>query len=137
MKADRLLGAATRVVVGAALVVLIGGLSRVPFGGVDEGAAALRLTWRLRGEEAAPCRTPTEAELADLPVHMRNPDACIGDLPPFALRVTVDGEVRVERIVRPSGARGDRPLFVYEELPLPPGRHALEVRFGAVEAESA
>jgi hypothetical protein len=116
----------------ATLFLMLGlaGLSRVPLRSGGAGEAALRFSWRLRGEEAAACRLPTADELADLPVHMRNPDACVGDLPPFELRVDVDDVTRVSRLVRPSGARGDRPLFVYDDLRVSPGPHRLSVRFG-------
>jgi hypothetical protein len=113
------------------LVLILAGLSRVPLGSDVTDEAALRFSWRLRGEEAATCRLPTEEELADLPVHMRNPEACVGVLPPFELRVDLDDVTWVSRQVLPSGARGDRPLFVYEELRVPPGQHRLSVRFGA------
>ena len=122
---------AGRALVTVVLALGVAGLSRLPLRSSDDDEAALRFSWRLRGEEAAACRLPTEEELADLPVHMRNPDACVGVLPPFELRVDLDDVTRVSREVLPSGARGDRPLFVYEDLRVPPGRYRLSVRFGA------
>ncbi len=117
------------VVLSLGLVALLGALARVPLAGADADRAALRLTWRLRGEEATVCQRPTEAELENLPIHMRNPDACVGDLPPFQLEVHIDGEPRVSRLVHPAGVRGDRPIFVYDELMLEPGRHRVVVTF--------
>lgn len=122
---------ALRALATGLLALVVAGLSRVPLGSSVADEAALRFSWRLRGEEAAACRLPTAEELADLPVHMRNPDACVGVLPPFELRVDLDDVTRVSRQVSPSGARGDRPLFVYEDLRVPPGRYRLSVRFGA------
>lgn len=121
--------------VSVALVVVLAAGSRVPISALDADRAVVRLSWRLRAEEGAECRRPTQEELDRLPVHMRNPDACIGDLAPYELRVDVDGTRRVTRIVRPAGVRGDRPIFVYEELRLAPGRHTLAVRFGVQGAE--
>jgi len=121
---------ALRVMVTLLLLLGVAGLSRVPLRSGDAGDAALRFSWRLRGEEAATCRRPTPDELAGLPVHMRNPDACVGELTPFEFRVDLDQVTRVSRLVRPSGVRGDRPLFVYDELRVAPGRHRLSVRFG-------
>jgi hypothetical protein len=40
--------------------------------------------------------------------------------------VALDGRPLFERTYRPGGLRHDGPTFVYEELPLPPGRHVLE-----------
>jgi hypothetical protein len=128
------------VAVGLALglAAVVGFLARAPLQGLNADRAALRFTWRLRGEEVVECRRPTEADLADLPVHMRNPDACVGDIPPFVLEVSVGGETRITRVVRPAGARGDRPLYVFEELWLEPGRYEIVVNFrreGTPDAE--
>jgi hypothetical protein len=128
------LARAVRLLASVALVASMGALSRLPYSASDEGETALRLSWRFRGEEAASCRRPTEAELEELPAHMRNPDACSGTLPSFELRVEIDGETKVARMVRPSGARGDRPVFVYHELRLSPGIHRVAVRFGPADA---
>lgn len=121
---------AVRILVTGLLALGLAALSRLPLQTGDTDEAVLRFSWRLRGEEAAACRLPTPDELADLPIHMRNPDACVGDLPPFHFSVDLDDVSRVDRLVRPSGARGDRPLFVYDELRVPPGTHRLVVRFG-------
>ncbi|HEX5634316.1 MAG TPA: hypothetical protein VFX50_13845, partial [Gemmatimonadales bacterium] len=51
----------------------------------------------------------------------------------YRLRAWVDGELRVDREVAPLGARGDRPLFVEQDLSLPPGRHELKVEFEPLE----
>ena len=125
--------AVARIVLGAVVAVLLaialGGLSRFPVSGVHETQAALRFTWRLRAEEAGECERPSAEELADLPVHMRNPDACVGPVPAHRLRVQVDGEERFDIMIEASGARGDRPLFVFREMLLPPGRHDVRVSF--------
>lgn len=119
-----------RWVVSAGLVALLAAASRVPLSAPDADRSVVRLSWRLRAEEGAECRRPTPEELEQLPVHMRNPDACVGELAPYELRIVVDGAPRVTRVVRPAGVRGDRPIFVYDELRLDPGRHTLSVRFG-------
>ncbi len=119
-----------------ALVALLAALSRVPAPAPEGDGAALRFSWRFRAGDAADCRRPTQAELEELPVHMRNPDACIGDLAPYELEVLVDGTRRLGTVLEPMGVRGDRPIFVYEELRLPPGRYGLTVRFGLQDGES-
>ena len=65
---------------------------------------------------------------------MRNPDACVGEVPPFQLRVRVDGTPVVDRRVRASGARGDRPIYVLQDVRVPPGPHHLSVDFEQVAA---
>lgn len=96
----------------------------------------LRMDWRLRGEESGPCLRPSDEAQAAAPAHMQNPDACLGALPPYRLVVTVDGEVRVEERVRGGGARRDRPLTVYGELPLTPGRRVVEASFFREDGEA-
>jgi hypothetical protein len=130
-----------RLVLGALVAVLLtialGALSRVPAPGIDSREAALRLSWRLRSEETGECRRPTAEELQDLPSHMQNPDACAGVLPAYRLQVEVDGNERFDDLVEASGARGDRPLFVYREVRLPPGQHSVRVQFSPEEAGDA
>lgn len=103
--------------------------SSLPLGWSDGEMALLQLSWRLRGEETGECLRPTPEQLAELPPHMQNPDACVGGLPPYDLRLRVDGaEVLQERLVG-GGARGDRPLTVYERIPIAPGRREIQVEF--------
>ncbi|HSG46571.1 MAG TPA: hypothetical protein VLA43_02035 [Longimicrobiales bacterium] len=125
------------VAVTLGLVVALGALSRIPLEGDHAGDAAVRLAWRVRAEEVGGCRRPTAEELAELPVHMQNPDACVGSIPPFRLTAEVDGATLADAVVEAAGARGDRPLYVYREIILEPGTHQVRVRFtpenGAVE----
>lgn len=116
----------------AALAVLlaVAALTRVPYRIAADDEAQLRLSWRLRSDQVGVCVRPTPEELADLPRHMQNPDACSGTVPPFRLQVRVDGRTVVDDRVRPGGARADRPMYVLRELPVTPGPHQLEISFG-------
>jgi hypothetical protein len=96
----------------------------------------VRLSWRAVGERIEKCRVPSEEELAALPPHMRQKEICEGNLAPFALEVHLDGERVVDREVRPAGAREDRPTYVFEEIPVAPGPHDLEVVFAVAEGEA-
>ena len=75
------------------------------------------------------CRTPTAEELENLPPHMRRTEICGGSLLPYRLQVVVDNDTLIDAEIRPAGAREDRPLFVFQDLPLEPGTHAVTVRF--------
>lgn len=99
--------------------------------------ATLRLSWRVDGVVIEECRTRTEAELEAMPVHMRNPEACIGELAPFSLSVSVDGGTVLSETLVPGGARGDRPVFVFDEIRVPPGSRRLSVDFRAVTPDGA
>lgn len=120
-------GLAAAFVVGSFLA--LGGLTRLPYRAHPDDDARLRLSWRIRGEQAGGCRTPTAEELERLPPHMRNPDACVGSVPPFHLEVVADDRPVVSDTVRPSGARGDRPVYVFRDVALSPGLHRIRVRF--------
>ena len=139
-----------RVAVGTALVLAavlaMGALTRVPFRASPD-QAELRLAWRFRVPRVEHCREPTEEELEQLPVHMRQDEICEGRPVAYQLTVRVNGQLRHRSEVQASGARGDRPLYVFEALPLPPGAHRIQVVFqredlngdpdqGAVEAEA-
>jgi hypothetical protein len=43
--------------------------------------------------------------------------------------VEVDESTLVDRLVAAAGARADRPLYVFEQLPMPPGTHHVEIAF--------
>ncbi len=107
----------------------LGALSRWPQALDARGAALLRLSWRVRSVRVRECHRLTPGELAALPAHMREPEVCEGRLAPYRLRLTVDGRIVESSLIAGSGARQDRPLYVYRDLPLAPGRHAVRVDF--------
>lgn len=121
--------------VAVALTVLTAWGSKVPVTFSGDSTALLRLSWRVQGIATEECRTLTEEELARLPIHMRNPQACIGVIASYALEVRVDGTVLARDTVRPPGARGDRPLNVLREFSLPAGEHEVAVSFVAIFPE--
>jgi hypothetical protein len=110
MKVTRVVGA----VVAVLMTVGISWMSRAPFEFGADGEALIRLSWRVDGVTVEACRTLSEEELADLPIHMRNPDACIGQMAPFVFRATLSGVALVNDTLSPGGARGDRPIYVLD-----------------------
>jgi hypothetical protein len=113
----------------AAVALALGALTRAPYTMEDSADAELRLTWRARASQVEECRRLTEAEQEALPVHMRREVICEGRVASYRLEVRVDGEVRHGATIRGAGARGDRPLYVFDAMRLPPGRHEVEVVF--------
>ncbi len=112
-------------------------LSTAPTDFLGDAGAAVRLSWRVDGVPVEACRTRTEEELAALPVHMRSPLECERTLAPFALDVDLGGRPVVRDTVFPRGVRGDRPLYVFRDFPVAPGRTAVSVRFEALAADGA
>jgi hypothetical protein len=127
-----------RVALGASLVVAsalgMGLASRFSYGADGGDQAELRLTWRTRAPQIEECRRLTQAEQEALPVHMRREVICEGRVSSYRLEVVVDGEPRHTSIVKGSGARGDRPLYVFDAIRLEPGHHTLDVVFERVGA---
>lgn len=121
------------VVAGAGIAAMIG-LSQVPWRPDAPESGVLRLTWRSRGLVIRECRPLTAEEQRNVPQHMRQPggETCHNRSLPFRLRVSLDGRLMLDRPVLPAGARSDRPLYVFEDLALDPGRHSLEVDFEAL-----
>lgn len=114
-----------------ALMLALGtaALSHVPFTPDPGARAALRISWRARGERIERCRHLSARELEALPAHMRQETVCEGGAAPYRLRVIVDDTIRVDAPVHGAGARHDRPLYVFHEIPLAPGVHAVSVVF--------
>jgi hypothetical protein len=104
-------------------------LSEVPHTAQSADQALLRFSWRARGELVRECRRRTPDELANVPVHMRQEEVCARRILPYRLRVTLDGAVAIDELVRAGGAQADRPLFVFRELPLVPGQHRVAITF--------
>jgi hypothetical protein len=114
----------------AALVTLgIAAASRAPWTATDPDEALLRLSWRAQSETREECRPLTEEEKAELPIHMQVPEVCESQAIPYLLRVSIDGSVFLADTVHGAGAREDRPVYVFREIGLVPGRHALAIEF--------
>ncbi|MCC6316956.1 MAG: hypothetical protein IT361_04620 [Gemmatimonadaceae bacterium] len=111
-----------------AAVGVVGQLSAVPLPSTRESQSLLRLSWRARGERLERCRPATATELASTPAHMRQATICEGvRVPPYELRVAVDAQELRSGLVAGSDVAGDRPMYVFHEFDLAPGRHHVRV----------
>lgn len=126
-------GLVRRHALAAAIVVVTGGalaaLSFTPYTAEPGERALVRLAWRAHGERVRDCRRLSADDLARLPPHMRQEEVCERRVLPYRLRVDVDGARVVDQRVRAGGAREDRPLFVFHDLPVTPGTHHLRITF--------
>jgi hypothetical protein len=111
------------------LTAALGALSQVPWEPSGAGRAVVRFAWRARSVRVEACRALTPQEQENLPAHMRRAEVCEGTVLPYRLQARVDGELRLDQLVESAGARGDHPLFVFEELQVTQGPHRLEVTF--------
>jgi hypothetical protein len=128
-------------VLGAALALAMGvGLawaSRAPMTVHPSAEAMLRLAWSARPERIERCRQQSEEELANIPTHMRQPVACEGVTAEYRLLVRVNGTLVADRLVHGGGLRRDRRLYVFEELPIPAGEAAIDIRLDRIDRDDS
>jgi len=122
---DRVAGAAAAAAVVAGLVAL----SHAPLAQPRAREGLLRLAWRARAERVERCREQTPDELRALPQHMRQTVICDGAYATYVLEVRRNGTLLVAVPVHPGGLRRDRPLYVFQEIPVPVGEAAIAVTF--------
>jgi hypothetical protein len=115
--------------VSGVMAVAIAALSRVPYTPGDPDDALVRIAWRYRSEPEAACRPITDEERARLPVHMQSDTICEGRSTPYRLQIALDGEMATDTLVSAAGARQDRPIYVFHEIPMAAGSHRIEVSF--------
>ena len=124
-------------IVTALALLALGAASRAPWTASPADLALLRLSWRAQSESAEECRPLSEEEKADLPVHMQVPEVCETRAIPYLLRVTIDGSEAVSDTVHGTGAREDRPITIFREIPLAAGTHDVRVSFAPLTGEPA
>jgi len=103
----------------------------------DGSAARLRLSWRAVPERIEVCRVLSAEELAERAEHMRQRMSCDGRFATYALRVEADGQLLDESVVRGSGLRHDRPLYLLRDFELPGGVHRVRISFTRRERTDA
>lgn len=123
--------------IAAGVTLGVAALSRVPYPPARPENAAIRLAWRAPGQRIERCRRASEEELRQMPVHMRREEICERHILPYRLEVLLDDSLVLERTIRPAGAHADRPLYVYQEIAVEPGRYKLTVRFSRQIPEGA
>lgn len=117
--------------VSGVMLLAIAALSQLPVE-THEGGAIVRLSWRAEAINVESCRTLSPEEQARVPAHMRRPQACTGARVDYEVVLHVDGTVIVTDTVSPSGARRDRPVYVFHDEALATGEHAVAVTFTAL-----
>jgi hypothetical protein len=102
-----------------------------------EHSAQLRLSLSARPERVERCRELSDEELARLPAHMRLRTQCEGYSARYRLAITVDGRQLAAVTLRGGGLRRDRPLHVFQEHDVAPGRQRVTVEIVRVEQSTA
>lgn len=120
--------AALGVVVAVLLTGGIGALSQVPYPVEAAGQAWIRLSWRVSAPGIEECRALTDAELSDLPIHMRRDTVCETQPTVYRLHIALDDRAVEETLIRGGGTRRDQPIHVYRELRTRAGAHRVAIR---------
>jgi hypothetical protein len=93
--------------------------------------AVVRLSWRSQPFRVEHCRTLSAEEQAALAAHMRRTEECVGRFVDYEVTLDIDGVATVDT-VSPSGARRDRPVYVFQDAIVEPGEHDVTVGFRAL-----
>lgn len=122
---------ATMLVASSVMLLVFAWSSQVP---VSTGSdrAIVRLSWRSEAINIETCRTLSEEEAARLPSHMRRTEECEGRRVDYEVTLAVDETRVVTDTVRPSGARRDRPVYVFRDYGVAAGSYAVSVAFTAL-----
>jgi hypothetical protein len=122
------------VLVAAGALLLLRAGSLTPLRTAPDGTAMLRLSWSARPERIEQCRRLSDAELAELPQHMRLRWECEGRFARYLLSVSVDGRVLAADTVRGGGLRNDRPMHLFREYAMAPGERHVTVTLRRIDA---
>jgi hypothetical protein len=122
--------AATR---GGVSLLFVGGIAWLSLAPMPPApnAALVRLSWRSQPYRVEECRTLSAQELASIPSHMRKTEECVGEFVDYEVSLEIDGLLKLDTVA-PSGARRDRPVYVFQDELVSPGTHTVAVRFRAL-----
>jgi hypothetical protein len=98
--------------------------------------ARVRLSWSARPERIERCRRLSDAELAQLPAHMRLRLQCEGGFASYLLTLRVDSTVIASDTVRGGGLRHDRPIHLFREIGIPTGDRRLQIDLVRIDSTS-
>jgi hypothetical protein len=103
-------------------------IALAPYQPVGSDDGRLRLSWRMHGQVEEECRERSAAELEKIPMHMRTARVCESEAVHYRLRVRMDGSDVLARELGGGGAKGDRPIYVLEDIAFAPGPHRVCIR---------
>lgn len=115
--------------VGLAAVALAGiaWASRAPMALASVDGAIVRISLGARPERIERCITQSDEELEKLAPQMRQRVICEGVSARYRLELRQGNDVLVSRVLRGGGLRNDRPIYVFQEVPVPAGRVSLRL----------
>jgi len=127
----------TLIVLWAAILSALGAFSVWPSVQVTpDDHTTLKLMVRYSGKRLGECRRLDASELAELPPNMRQANLCPRGKSPLFAELLIDGEVRYQTTIDPSGYHDDGVLAEYQRLSIPTGDTRITLRIrDHIEAE--
>ena len=122
-----------RVITSVLLMGLVAVLSRFS-SGEDPDYGVLRLNWKTVGEKI---RVAAAEVQEDTPHHMRAQQDFEEKMRDYQLTATINKRPWLDQLMRPPGLHHDRPISVFEETELAPGRYRVQVKFWPTPAQGA
>ncbi len=108
------------------LLVLLAFMNQAPIG-KEQDYAVVRLGAKFPGQTALECRSLSEEERKQLPLHMQLPEVCEKQQITYSVKIIVDGRELLSDVFARSNLRGDGMFFVNEEVKILPGSHQVTV----------
>ena len=137
MSRDKILRWAGQAVLYALFALAIGYFSSRPlYRHLDEDQGLLRMSFKHPGQVLADCRRRTPEELAKVPANMRQEMDCARARSGVRVRLTLDGDVVLDRAYPPAGLSRDGAASGYWRLPIRAGEHRFRVQFSEDEREA-
>jgi len=103
---------------------------------LEDGMAALTVTFTHGAERRGECRRLSQEELARMPANMRRPMECPRGRLPVLLELDLDGAPLLRANLPPTGLSGDGPSQVYRRFSLPARDYDIAVRMRDTRRES-
>jgi len=124
-------------------LIFIAILSQKPhYSFYPEDAAILKLAFKYQGKPAVKCREVSEEERHEdfwkgQQAHMRRKGGidCGRKKLPSYVELSIDGEKRFSNVYYPTGLQKDGSTYIYEEVPVKPGRHAIVITMKDIRPE--
>jgi hypothetical protein len=125
----------TLTLIAATLLALVfagltGVLSDLGYASPEVEQSELVVSFSHPGASAENCRTLSEAELAEIPLHMRKPVQCDRGRSAVRVAVQIDGVEIMRKSIAPAGIWGDSNSIALERIPIEAGRHVVAISIG-------
>ncbi len=115
---------AAQALVYGGFAAILGVFSAYPeYDQVDPGTAQLKMGFTHVGAPIGGCRRRGTKELGDLAANMRKTFDCPRGRTPLHIRLDIDGETVLDRLLTPTGIHNDGPSKIYAKFNIAPGPH--------------